>query len=47
MDLGILFVVKCIKYKHILSNIGRELDLMVSVSLPTISLVYEAYFLCL
>ena len=43
MYLGILFV-KCIKQKHILSNIGRELHLMVPVSLPPISLVYEAYF---
>ena len=42
MDLGILFV-KCIKYKHILSNIGRELHLMAPVSFPPISLVYEAY----
>ena len=47
MDLGTLFV-KCIKYKHILSNIGRKLHLMMApVSLPLISLVYEAYFLCL
>ena len=47
MDLGTLFV-KCIKYRHILSNIGRKLHLMMaSVSLPLISLVYEAYFLCL
>ena len=42
MDLGILFV-KCIKYKHILSNIGREIHLMALVSFPPISLVYEAY----
>ena len=46
MNLGVLLV-KCIKYKPILSNIGRELHLMVSVSLSPISLVYEAYFLCL
>ena len=47
MDLGILFV-KCIKYKHILLNIGRELHLMMApVSLPPISLAYEVYFLCL
>ena len=41
MDLSILFA-KCIKYKLILSNIGRELYLMVPVSLPPISLAYEA-----
>ena len=41
MDLGI-FSVNCIKCKHILSNIGRELHLLVPVLLPPISLVYEA-----
>ena len=47
MDLGTIFV-KCIKYKHISSNIGRKLHLkMAPVSLPPISLVYEAYFLLL
>ena len=47
MDLGTIFY-KSIKYKHILSNIGRKLHLMIAtVSLPPISLVYEAYFLCL
>ena len=41
MDLGTLFV-KCIKYKLVLSDIGRELHLMMApVSLPPISLVYK------
>ena len=43
----VLFLLKCIKYKHILSNISRELHLMVPVSLPAKSLVYEAPFSCL
>ena len=44
--MGILFA-KFIKYKHILSNIAGELYLMVPLSLPPESLVYETFFLCL
>ena len=42
----IFFLIKFIKNKHILSSFGRKLHLMVLVSLPPKSLVYEGSFLC-
>ena len=43
----IFFLLKCIKYKHILSKICKELHLMVPVSLSPKSLVYGSSCLCL